>query len=93
MFLENWKQMARQHMKENSPKLFQALKQAGTLDATIDQRVEETYQASSALEEAGYRPDEAFEMASRDFLFLKAENDPPYPSNPTSMDRETQPAT
>ena len=79
MNLQNWINQARSHWKENRPKLYQSLKKQGALEPMLKQAAEQTYQQVSQLEEAGYQPDEAFQMARERYLFPpgEPENDKP----------------
>ena len=81
MNLQNWINQARSHWKENRPKLYQSLKTQGTLEPMLKQAAEQTYQQVSELEQAGYQPDEAFQMARETYLFPPGE---PESSQPES---------
>jgi len=74
MNLQNWINQARSHWQENRPKLHQSLKKQGTLEPMLKQAAERTYQEVSQLEDAGYQPDEAFQMVREEYLFPPDEN-------------------
>jgi len=81
MNLQNWINQARSHWQENRPKLHQSLKKQGTLEPMLKQAAERTYQEVSQLEDAGYQPDEAFQMVREKYLVFPRGNrrtiDPP----------------
>lgn len=87
MNLQNWINQAREHWKENRPKLYQSLKKQGTLDPMLKQAAEQTYQQVIELEEAGYQPDEAFQMVRETYLFPpgEPENDKPAGNGPAIL--------
>lgn len=84
MNLQNWINQARSHWQENRPKLHQSLKKQGTLEPMLKQAAERTYQEVSQLEDAGYQPDEAFQMVREKYLFPpgEPENDRPASNGP-----------
>ena len=83
MNLQNWIDQARSHWKEFQPTRFAELKQAGTLEASLKDAAEQTYQQTSQLEKAGFQPDEAFQMVREDYLFPPAERSSPSSSAPS----------
>jgi hypothetical protein len=74
MNLQNWINLGREHWKEFLPKKFAALKKAGMLEAALKEAAEQTYLATSALEEQGMQPDYAWQMAREKYLLLPPED-------------------
>lgn len=75
MFLQNWKNQAREHWAEFQPTRYQELKKAGTLEQALTDAAEQTFRETNELEEAGMQPDEAFQMVRERYLFPKPEPD------------------
>ncbi len=73
MNLQNWIDLARSHWKEHLPKRFKAEREAGTLNEALKSAAELTYSEISQLEEAGFHPDEAWQMVRENYLLLPAE--------------------
>lgn len=69
MNLENWISQARQHWKEHQPKRFKALKEAGILEQALRTAAEQTHKEMTALENAGMKEHEAWEMVRETYLF------------------------
>ena len=80
MNLQNWKTMARQHWKEHLPEKYRQLKEAGTLEAALDQAVEQTYRETEQLEASGFSPDEAWQMTREQYLLPPADPQKAAPS-------------
>ena len=72
MAFESWKQQARKHWHEFQPKMFKELLQSGKLEAALEEASELTYREVTALEDAGYDPQAAWEMVREKYLFLPA---------------------
>ena len=83
MNLQNWIELGRQHWKEHLPTRYRELKEAGTLDQALDDAAEQTYRETSALEQAGFGPDEAWQMSREDYLLLPPEGSAPQPTRPS----------
>lgn len=89
MNLDNWTRQAKAHWKEHQPSRYKTLKQQGTLDLAARQAAEQTLEEVSALEEAGYQPDEAFQMVRERYLFPPEESaEDEAPSQAASLFRE-----
>ena len=73
MNLQNWVNKARIHWQENRPKFYQSLKAQGTLEPMLKQAAEQTYQQVDELEQAGFQPDEAYQMVREKYLFPPGE--------------------
>lgn len=71
---QNWVNQARDHWKEFQPTKYKALKKQGTLDLALKEAAERTYREVDQLEEAGFQPDEAFQMVRERYLFPPDEN-------------------
>jgi len=71
---QNWINQARDHWKEFQPTKYKALKKQGTLDLALKEAAERTYRETSELEDAGFQPDEAFQMVREEYLFPPDEN-------------------
>lgn len=76
MNLNSWVELGRQHWKEFLPKRYKALKEAGILEGSLRYAAEQTYLEVSQFEEAGFQPDEAWQMVREEYLILRAEDDP-----------------
>jgi len=74
MNLDNWIRQGRQHWKEHLPIRYRSLKEAGTLERSLRAAAEQTYLETSQLEQAGFQPDEAWQMVREQYLLLPAEN-------------------
>lgn len=68
-----WIRQARKHWQEFRPTMFEDMKQAGTLEAALAEAAERTYLEMTALEEAGFKYHEAWEMVRERYLFLPEE--------------------
>jgi hypothetical protein len=75
MNLDNWVELGRLHWKEFLPKRYEALKEAGILEESLRYAAEQTYLEVSQFEEAGFQPDEAWQMVREEYLILRAEDD------------------
>lgn len=84
MNLQNWVDLARRHWKEHLPQRYQALKKAGTLDASLQEAALLTYSEVSRLEDAGMQPDEAWQMVRETYLLLPPEAGEDEPRSPAS---------
>lgn len=82
---QNWIRQARAHWKENLPKLYHQLEASGKLEAALKEAAELTYRELVALEEAGYDPQDAWEMVRESYLF------PPDPGSLYAMTRRDSP--
>lgn len=84
MQLRNWISMAREHWEEYLPEKFAALKEAGTLEQTLQQAAEQTYREIDELENSGFRPHEAEEIVFPKYLLLppEPETEEPFESRP-----------
>ena len=82
MNLQNWVELGRQHWKEHLPARYAALKKAGRLDASLQEAANQTYSEVSRLEEAGFQPDEAWQMARETYLLLPPEESEDAPARP-----------
>lgn len=69
MNLNNWAQQAKAHWKEHQPSRYKTLKKQGALDLAAKKAAEQTFQEVSDLEEAGYPPEDAFQMVRERYLF------------------------
>jgi len=73
MDLQNWIEQGRAHWKEHLPKRYAELKAAGKLESSLREAANQTYLEASQLEEAGFQPDEAWQMVRESYLILPAE--------------------
>lgn len=69
MSLGIWAMQAREHWKEFQPARFARLTKEGKLDAALKEASERTYREVTALEDAGYDPQSAWEMVRESYLF------------------------
>lgn len=74
--LNSWVELGRQHWKEFLPKRYKALEEAGILEESLRYAAEQTYLEVSQFEEAGFQPDEAWQMVREEYLILRGEDDP-----------------
>lgn len=73
MNLQNWKDQARSHWQAFLPDKTARLTKAGTLEAALDEAVEQTFAEVSQLEDSGTAPDEAWQMVREKYLLLPPE--------------------
>jgi len=72
MDLQNWKPQAAAHWRKFQPARFRELQQSGKLGDALNAAIEQTYLETRQLEEIGFRPNEAFQMVRRSYLFPRA---------------------
>lgn len=75
MNLNRWITLARSHWEEHAPARFRQLSESGRLEEALQEAAELTYRETSELEEAGYSPDEAWQMVRENYLLLPPESD------------------
>lgn len=73
MYLQNWVDQARKHMRENRPTLYSDLQASGKLEAHLQDAATRTDQEMSELREMGYNEQEAWEIVRENYLFLPEE--------------------
>lgn len=73
MDLNNWVSLGRKSWKEHNPTLFKKLKQAGQLQTALREAAERTYLEVDELENAGFSPQDAWEMTRKKYLLLPPE--------------------
>jgi len=88
MNLSNWARQAKAHWKEFQPTRYQALKQQETLDLAAQQAADQTYREMDQLEQAGYQPDEAFQMVRERYLLPPEEEGLEDDDEPSTMRRQ-----
>jgi len=75
--LGRWISQASFHWEEHLPTLYREHDKAGTLGSALRQAAELTAREMDSLLEAGFDPDQAWEMVRNEYLFL-----PPEPEKP-----------
>lgn len=85
------KEKAREHWKQNRPKMYAQMLEAGTLEQRLDEAVEAFNDAESDLIERNVPADEAGSLLLPDYLFLPAEEDMPELGEMPGEDRERSP--
>ena len=77
-----WASQAREHWRQFQPTKFRDLLKAGKLNLALQHAVELTHREMSELEQAGYKPQEAWEMVREKYLFPPEERPDKEPISP-----------
>ena len=75
--LERWIGQAGHHWEEHLPTLYREHLADGTLPQALRRAAELTATEMDSLLEAGFDPDQAWEMVRNEYLFLPPEPEPP----------------
>src|SRR5215510_11814657 len=68
-----WWKVAYYHLQKYLPEQYAALKKAGTLEATLDKRLQAFDELTDSLTDSGYRLEEAMEVAFPQYIYLPPE--------------------
>ncbi len=77
--LQNWVRQAREHWQEFQPTRYRELVKSGKLETALQDAAERTYREMTALEDQGFKYQEAWEIVRERYLFVPEEG-----KNPTA---------